>query len=170
MPAKFRAEDITWDKDADSFAEDFGLSREDVIKIIMNPSRSTLDARSSVVGHPIVNHWAGDVRVTVGYRDPSTPHVLHVTVHWDDDRPTGGTHKVTGLSGSSLPRSTRELRKRILNMGYGITPDNHPKVFDRETDEVFYTIPGTPSDVRSIPNTWKAFLRAHAQHQARKRS
>lgn len=166
--SKFNPEDITWNREADSFAEEFGLSREDVIKIIMSPQRSVMDERAAEVGYPIVNHWAGDVRVTVGYRDPLVPRVLHVAVHWDDEA-RGGSRKSSGVSGSSLPRSYRDLRKKIMEMGYGISPDNHPKVFDRETDEVFYTIPGTPSDHRSISNSWKAFLRAHAAHQARKK-
>lgn len=154
---------VGWDRQAIKSAEHWGLSKEDVESVVRNPQRSIFEAYSNVVGHPVIKHISGDVVVITGYRDKREPRVLSVFTKT-------GTHTRAkndpgrGVS-KSAPHSVGDLMKRIKEMGYIFSAGGHPKVMDSDTGTVIYTIPGTPSDWRSIANTWKAFLRRHEKWQ-----
>lgn len=150
---------IEWDRQASKGAERWGLEKEDVEKIVRNPQRSVLDAYSTEVGYPVVKHISGDVVVVTGYRERRSPMVLSVFLSTGPGTVAGS--RSGGGKGKSSPTSLGELTKRIKDMGYVFAAGGHPKVIDPETGTVIYTIPGTPSDWRSLANCWKAFLRRH---------
>lgn len=160
---KFRT--ISWHDDAVSFAATFGLEPEDCEKILINRSSPQMDPRSAEVGHLIVRYRAGDVIVVVGHRDPEHPVIMSVMVDTGYEG-NSGSKKATGLSGSTLPTSMKQLTKRILNDGFNVVHGgSHMRVEDTE-GELIATLPRTPSDHRSIPNSWKAYQRAKIRYQA----
>lgn len=150
---------VDWDQLAIKGAAQWGLTQEDVEKIVRNPQRSVLDAYSTEVGYPVVRHISGDVVVVTGYREKRSPKVLSVFTLTGPQTVAGSRR--AGGSGKSAPTSVADLMKRIKAMGYTFSAGGHPKVIDPDTGTVIYTIPGTPSDWRSLANTWKAFLRRH---------
>ena len=157
--------EITWDEEALTWAAMWGLEPAEVESIIRFPKAMARDTHSNDVGHLILRHRVGDVVVTAGYRDPQRPQVLHVTTLSEAQHHTPAKSAFKG-SGSTLPRSYRELRKRVLEIGngkYEITTENHPKVKVRATGQVICGFPGTASDYRSLPNAWREFCRAHAK-------
>ena len=154
---------VEWAPQALRAAESWGLSREDVDKIVRNPQRTIYDAYSNVVGHPVVQHISGDVVVITGYREKREPRVL--SVYTKTGSHTRAKHGPGTGSGRSSPATMGELMKRIKEMGYSFSAGGHPKVIDPDTGTVIYTIPGTPSDWRSLTNTWKAFLKRHDRWQ-----
>lgn len=156
---------IGWDEEALMWAALWGLSVSAVEDCIHHPQQTAVDPRTKEIGHNVLRHRRGDVVVVVGYREPETPQVLFVTTMTGlaERHVRGGN----GGTGSTLPRSYRELRKRILDLGYRISVDSaHPKV--RTSDgRVIMTFPGTPSDHRSLANTWRSFVKAHAKEMLR---
>ena len=159
---------ISWNEDAMSYAKQFGLDPKDVELIVSNATKGTLDPHTHVVGHLVVRYLAGDVIVVVGHREKDHPKILSVQV-WTPGEQHGNNRTAKGGHGSSLPKSDRDLRKKIMERGYKILPGNHPKVVDVETDQVLMTIAGTASDHRTIPNDWKRFLKKDAENRFLKR-
>ena len=159
---------ISWNDQALEYAGEFGLNPKDVETIVRTSSKGELDPYTHKVGHLVVKYRAGDVTVVVGYREKQHPRILWVRVNTGAD--DFKYHSSPGgVSGSTLPRSDRDLRRRIMEKGYKITPDNHPKVIDVETDQVIMTMAGTASDHRTLANTWRAFVRIHAENVAKKK-
>lgn len=163
-----RYNEIHWHEDALAYAEEFGLTREDCEKIMLAKSNPTLDSRSHEVGHLIVRYRAGDVVVVVGHRDLEDPVIMSVWVDTHQETKGGGTKP--GGSGSSLPKTQKELIKRILGHGFKIKHDNrgHLKVVD-ENGVFVYSLPSTPSEYRSIANAWSGYNRARAKYNKEKR-
>jgi len=160
---------LFWDDRAQDWLRTWNITQEEAESIILQDTRPTLDPSSTEAGHPILRFRKGDVIVVVGLREAHRPKVLSVFMHipgmkeWVE-------RTSTSKSGSSLPTTNRQLRSWIIGFGYQIIPGGgrHDKVADRETGQVMFTLPNTPSDHRSLANAWKAFLKEHAKYQARK--
>lgn len=163
MPA-FKS--LRWLPEAESYADEWGLDQNDVESIVRSATQGTLDPRSNDAGYLIVRYRAGDVIVVVGYRETDHPMILSVYLHIPGNETIGGKKSAGSGAGSTLPRSYLELRKRIMAAGYKITADLHPKVYDPQDGTVFYTLPGTASDHRSLANNWRAWLKAKVKYES----
>jgi len=156
-------ETILWDDEAVLHAHIYGLDTEDVETIVRNRSNPVRDPHSNDVDHEIIRYTAGDVVAVVGFKDPE-PKILSVWINMPDDVRRAGTTKGGG-PGTNLPRTIRDLKKRILARGYKIKMGgSHEKVYS-EDGTFITTIPATPSDHRSIPNAWKQFIRNAVKYE-----
>lgn len=163
-----RIDQITWDDDALYWASLWGLTTQVVESCIRNPQQRALDPRTKELGHPVLRHRRGDVVVVAGYREPHCPHVLYVTTLTGADLHGQGS-RAPGGSGSSLPKSIYALHRKIKELGYTLTRDSHPKVVTAD-GRVIFSVPGTPSDYRTVPNVWRNFCRIHVEELRRKRT
>ena len=152
--------DVSWLPEAVHYAESFGLSQEDCEKILLQRSKPTMDPRTAETGHLIVRYRAGDVVVVVGHRDKHHPVIMSVWVE-TGNASRSGSRKQTG-SGSSLPTTMKQLQRRILDDGFKIKHGGSHLRVESEDGELVATLPSTPSDHRSIPNSWTAYLRKKA--------
>lgn len=159
--------DINWQDDAVAYAEMYGLSLEDVEKIVLSRTRPAVDPRSHEVGHLIVRYRAGDVVVVVGHREKAHPVIMSVWVETGQTK--GGTKKTGGVQGSNAPHSMKDLTKRILAEGFKVQHGgSHMKVMTPEGN-LLMSMPSTPSEYRSIANCWSLFLRKKAEYQSTKK-
>jgi predicted RNA binding protein YcfA (HicA-like mRNA interferase family) len=157
---------ISWHKDAESYAQMYGLDKEDVEKIMISKSNPELDSRSRQVGHLIVRYRAGDVTVVVGHREKEHPVIMSVWLNTKKQR--AGSQKLSGVSGSSMPKSMKELLKRVMADGFKVVHGgSHLRVEDSDGVMVC-TLPSTPSEYRSIGNAWKAYCRKKVEYYKRK--
>lgn len=157
---------LFWDDRAKDWLDTWGLTQADAESIILADTKPTLDPHSGEAGHPIVRFRRGDVTVIVGLREKERPKVLSVFIHipgWDTNKGTGNPG--TG-AGTSLPTSNKQLRRWIIDFGYRIEASAHDRVLDKTTGKFVMALPNTPSDSRSLANTWRSFLKAHARNHA----
>lgn len=161
---------IDWHDDALAYALEFGMTREDCEKILLSQSGAKLDPRSYEVGHLIVRYRAGDVVVVVGHREKDVPVIMSVWVdtHTEQSRESGS--KKPGGSGSKLPKTMKQLTKMVLSDGFKIQhAAGHLKVVDIEGTFIC-TLPSTPSEYRSIANSWHTYNRAKINYYNEKRA
>lgn len=159
-----------WHPAARDFADMIRLDPAIVESAARNPAVVSDDPHGLEVGYPVKRHRRGDLEVVVGFQDAAQPAILFVRQHIPNQRNRGqGDGATSGKgsgAGSSLPTSLRELRRRICAAGYKIVPGRrHDKVVTSAGD-VLVTLPSTPSDHRSVPNTWRKFCQRHDLHQA----
>lgn len=151
---------IHWQDSAKEYAEMFGISKEDAETIVRTSERYEKDPHSNDLGHLVMRYYAGDVCIVVGHREVKEPIIMHVRMRlpMNDSK----QQKRDSGSGSTLPRNMRELKKRILDLGYKIAPGGkHDKVIDPKNGTVVCTVPTTPSEYRSVANVWLEFRRYH---------
>lgn len=159
---------ISWHPEALSYAHSFGLTQEDCEKIVLSRSRPILDPRSNEVGHLIVRYRAGDVTVVVGHREKEHPVIMSVKVN-TGFKGFAGSRSGSSGSGSTLPKTMRELHKRILADGFKIVHGgSHLRVEDDE-GTLIASLSSTPSEYRTIANTWKYYQRARIEYQNTKK-
>lgn len=158
------ATDVTWLPNVKEYAAQWGLTPEDVEKIVHAKGRSAIDAHTADVGYLVVRYYAGDVVIVVGYQQLRHPKVLSVFVEGSMPDSSSGS-KTPSKGGSTAPTSIRALTKRIVDAGYRVEYDGpHGKVIDTDGDFLM-SLPNTPSGPRSIQNTWALFLRKDAQRK-----
>lgn len=156
------AQMAVWDERARGYLTQWNLTEDEVRRVIRSDLNPTMDPSSSDVGHPILRFRGGDVVVVVGLREPIRPKILSVYMVIPGLR-EHRERTAKGGSGSSLPKTQRQLRSWIAGFGYSFrTGGSHDAVIDPETGKRVYTVPITPSDHRSLANSWRGFLRAHA--------
>lgn len=164
-------EKFWWDQLADDFAAEIGLDREIVEAAARYPQMQRRDPYSEKVGHTVMNYRRGDIIVTVGFRDPQKPTILHVRLVSNDMHERGGS-RTPGGAGATGPTSIRELKRRAVEMGYKvIAGTNHDKIVDpNRGNHVVAVIPRNESKNsrgdRSSSNTWSSLTR---YHRARRR-
>ena len=164
QPTEYQS--ISWQPDALSYAEMYGLTQENVELIVKNKSRPVIDPRTNEVGSLIMRYRSGDVVVVTGLRDPDNPVIMSVWVETNNKK--SGSKKNSGTSGSSMPTTLKQLQRRILDDGFKIRMGgSHLRVEDAEGN-LLTTLPATPSDYRSIPNAWKSYCRKKADYLQRK--
>lgn len=153
---------LHWHQDAEDFIERYRLDRQFVEDVVRSPQATEVDPRTQKVGYQVLRLRRGDIEVVVGYREPREPMVLFVRLlSGDNESPR---HSVGGTKGSSIPPTLPELRRRITMYGYTITHDaRHSKVLSTE-GHLIAVLPKTPSDHRSLANSWRAFMRGHEQY------
>lgn len=159
--------EIHWHPNALEFAEIYHLDKRLVEDAVRSPTSEEDDPYHEGADYPVKRVKRGDLSVTVGWREPNDPMILfiHLTLPGEQGRQR---RSVGGTQGSSLPPTIPELHRRIVALGYSITTSGpHAKVRSRE-GAFIYTMPRTPSDKRSIANSWKGFERAHADYLASK--
>lgn len=159
----------SWYPDASQFIEEWGLSYTDVEDVADHPTTITVNALSASKGYPVEDRRRGDVSVVVGLREEQ-PSILYVRVHLPISTTSGlGSQQPSG-SGSELPRTMRGLRSKIVAEGYRIeSGSKHDKVLTPEGD-FLCSIPSTPSEHRSVANTWLDFRRAADKHAVKNRA
>src|SRR4051812_24097899 len=110
---------LEWDDRAEDWLTTWNLTRAEAESIILFDPRPSLDPHSRDVGYPIARYRRGDVIVVVGFKNRARPKVLHVAVNTPGEKGAAPIHRgATGGPGSSLPTSVRELKTRILALGY----------------------------------------------------
>ncbi len=156
---------VTYAPDSLEHAATFGLSPDNVAAVVSNPQLVTIDPSSAGRDYVVERRRAGDVIVVVSLRDyehDGTVHVMGVyVVDRDHANGTGAKKAAAGATGTDIPPTMRELRRRIVRRGYTIEGGNsrgHDRVVDKDGRFVM-TMPGSPSDVRTIPNVWREFTR-----------
>lgn len=158
--------EITWLPGVKDYAAMWGMSPEDVEQIINAKGRCSIDAHTADVGHLVVRYYAGDVIIIVGYRRLRHPKVMSVFIEGGMPDTSSGS-KTPSKGGSDAPTSIRALTKKILDAGYRVEhagrSSGHLRVINAETGAFLMTIPSTPSDHRTVPNTWSEFLRKDAR-------
>lgn len=159
-----------WHPPAVEFVDAYGIPRDVVESAAVNPSSTTLDPHGAEVGYRVERRRRGDVIVVVGFANPDRPAILYVALNLEDLHRVQGTHRSPGgASGSDIPTSMLQLRRRILSQGFAITRGgSHDRVTTRD-GEFLVSLPLTPSDHRSIPNVWRTFTRARDRFYARAR-
>lgn len=158
--------DISWHDDALAYAKEFGMDPADVEKIVLSRALPKVDARSHEVGHLVMRYHAGDVVVVVGHREKQHPVVMSVWVETGKHR--SGSQKPGG-AGSSLPKTMKELNKRVLADGFKLVMGgSHMRVEDKD-GVLIASLPTTPSEYRTIANTWKYYQRAKAKYHQNKK-
>lgn len=159
-------ESLSWHDDALSYAEMYGLTKSNVESIVRSQSRPVQDPRTAETGDLIMRYHGGDVVVVVGLRDPKNPVIMSVWVETGTKK--GGSKKLGGVSGSSMPTSMKALQRRVLDDGFKIKHgSSHLRVED-EDGYMVCTLPSTPSEYRSIANAWKAYCRKKVEYLQRK--
>ncbi len=155
-PRAFDPDYVVWHPDALEHLLLSGLDEALVAAVLTHPQRS--QSSVTATGTWAVNLFRGDLVVSVGLlEDP--PMVLSVRHRLRDDvrhdrKPGGGV-------GTSMPTTFRELRRRAVEAGLEIqSGSRHDRVVDPRTGCVVTTLAGTPSDHRSLANTW-ATIRRH---------
>ena len=151
---------VEWQEDALDWAATWGLKTSDVEDVIKQPYDMAVDPRSGEAGHEIMRYRRGDVIVVAGLRNPKIPVVLYVTTVTGIE----AKKKAGGRSGSTAPRTFTDMRRRIEKLGYTIEVLNQGQlgVFNENGHKV-YVMPSTPSEYRSLLNSWMGFLRAHRE-------
>lgn len=157
---------LVWDDRAEGCARMWGLARADVEAIIRHDPQPVTDPHASDVGYPILRYRRGDVVVVVGFRYVESPKVLYVhTVTDQESRGDDPKWKrvASGGPGSDLPTSHRDLKRRILGLGFRfeIAGNGHLAVIDKATGERLCGISSTPSTSSSVADDWKQFRRAY---------
>lgn len=147
---RFDPDALAWHADALESVH-AGFDEELVRAVLAHPQRSQWAVTAS--GSAAVNLYRGDLIVTVGLAlEP--PMVLSVRHRLRDDIRTA---RKPGGVGTTMPTTMRELRRRAVAAGLKIDPGTaHDKVVDPSTGRVVTTLASTPSDHRSIANTWSA--------------
>lgn len=162
VPQDVNWDNLQWHENADEVRATQSVGQETVNGCLHTPQRRVLAPESADKGYPVVRYVRGDVMVVVGFQEgPEWPFVMAVYRLSDNNTHAQKTYRTAAgaQGGSKVPRSYRQLSSAIVSMGYRIKPGNHPRVVT--VDGIFvYSLPGTASDVRSLPNTWHGFLRA----------
>jgi len=154
-----------WNDEAKNFVELYGVDTRLIVDAVRAPQSVSIDPRTNEVGYPIKRLRRGDVEVVVGYREPEWPTILYVRLATPDDD-QGPKRSPGGVSGSSVPPTMGELHRRITMAGYQVQTGGaaHPKVVS-QTGDVLMSIPNTPSDKRSLANTWRDFVRLDREYK-----
>lgn len=157
---KFRAEQIIWDETAEGYAHRYGLSREDVMKIV-NTARSEMDPHSQEVGHPIIRFISADVTAVVGFRDPKRPKLMGVYVneHLEGRHHTFSKPKAK----QDYPRNSREFKKRAVNYGYYLDPGRGGDLVTTREGKVLGFVPANPGE-GELDKAWRHFQSQHIKH------
>jgi len=163
LPSDPNWSNLTWHPEAAEVADSYHFGSETIMSVLHNPQRAYLAPESADKGYPVARFIRGDVMIVVGFaRGPEQPYVMALYRLTDEAmaRKTRQPRTNAGSgSGSNDPKSWLDLNKRIVAMGYRIEPGNHPKVVTK--DGIFvYSLPGTASDFRALPNAWHNFLNA----------
>lgn len=162
IPTKPNWANLRWHDHAEAVAKEIQLATTTTMSCLQNPQRKTLAPESADKGYPVVRYARGDVLVIVGYEHgPDWPYVLGAYRVSQKMQPPQHHKTAAGSgSGSTIPRSYRQLTSAILSKGYRVEAGGeHPQV--QTTDGVYVcTLPSTASDHRSLPNAWHGFLRA----------
>lgn len=163
MAQHARAEDrpLTWHAHALDFIDYYGIDQDMIEAVIRRPQRTHEDPSGADFGYPVLRYRRGDVEVVVGYEFPTHPMVLYIHLHLPME-PTGGGAKTPGGRGTTAPTTVADLHARIRAQGYSITQGGkHMQVRDGH-GALLCVLPSTPSDHRTMMNTWRQFLRCHA--------
>lgn len=156
---------MRWLEKAIDFAEFARLDYDLVEAAAMHPDVVQPDPYSRVVGYPVRRHRRGDLEAVIGYRDPDDPTIIFVRLIMPGDPRRGSIRGAGSQSGSSLPSTLRDLRGRIVRAGYRLDPGTKHDKVRADDGTVLLTIPGTPSDHRSIPNAYRKFLARDAAYR-----
>lgn len=155
-----------WNDEAKNFVELYNVDTRLIVDAVRAPQMISIDPRTAEVGYDIKRLRRGDVEVVVGYRDPEYPMILYVRLATPDDD-QGARRSPGGISGSSVPPTMGELHRRITMAGYRIDHSAaHPRVMTKDGDFLM-SIAKTPSDKRSLANTWRDFLKNDRAAKAR---
>ena len=151
---------IDWLAEATDFVEDVGLDAKMVESVVENPQRVEMDPRTSVVGYDVKRLKRGDIEVVVGYSDPENPMILFVRLLGPAEGWSGGRGAKGGTGGAGKgPSTVTDMVKRAQALGYTVEYSTHIKLM---WDGKFaMAIPRTPSDYRSLVNSWHQLLRDH---------
>lgn len=156
MTRKFNAQQIVWDDTAEGYAHRYGLSREDVMKIV-NTARSEMDPHSQEVGHPVIRFISADVTCIVGFRDPQRPKLMGVYVNEHlEQRQSRSREKAK----TPAPRNAREFKKRVLTAGYYLDPGRGGDLIVTSSDDVLGFIPANPSP-GELEKAWRHYQSQH---------
>lgn len=162
---RFDPDAVAWHPDAAEVVEVSGFDEGLIRAVLEHAQRS--ERAVTARGTAAVNLFRGDLIVTVGLAQ-EPPMVLSVRHRLRED--IRGERKPGGV-GTTIPTTTRELRRRAVAAGLRIDLGaSHDKVVDPETGRVVATLASTPSDHRSIANSWSAIRNyVGGQHERRHR-
>lgn len=155
-------EEWEWDPEAVAYADMYGIPYEIVEAAASHPTHTELDPHSTETGWDILRCRRGDIVAVVGYREPTSPVILHcsVVLPFANSLPRQRTNAAGSGGGSTEPTSMRQLRHQIVARGFVVKAGGrHDRVESRD-GEFLCALPISPSDARSIPNAWHTFLRA----------
>lgn len=151
---------IGWLPEARDFVEDVGLDVEMIEAAVESPQRVELDPRTSAVGYDVKRLRRGDVEVVVGHSDPDNPMILFVRLLGPAQGQSGGRGSRSGGGGATKnPSTVTDLVKRAQGLGYTVEYSTHIKLMWNGKYAV--ALPRTPSDYRSLINSWHEVLRDH---------
>jgi hypothetical protein len=158
---------LSWHPAVVDFVEDIGLDRQLVLDAVREPERVGDDVTR--LGMAAKTFQRGDLFVAVGvdgYAEGRDAVIIHVKLLSDRaDKHRGGTGGGGSTGTSSGPTTPRALRQAAVALGFKIEPGTrHDRIVDPISGSTVTTVPNTPSDGRSIPNTWAAVKRFQRNH------
>jgi hypothetical protein len=157
----------TWLPAALAFIDEYGIPPEVVESAAARPTTIGLNEDSGRDGYLIKDHRRGDVTAIVGYRDDQ-PSILYVRIHTHLDF-SRGTTDTAGSGSSNTPKTMRGVRARIVAEGFSIVAGgSHDRVESRDGD-LICSLPTTPSERRSVANSWSDYRRARDRFITRRR-
>jgi len=161
-----------WHPRAIEFCEAYGIDRAIVEAAAEAPQHVYIDPMSQIEGYLLVGRRRGDVVAIVSYRETirrnAVPMIVYARVVLPMQRRAQQSGAGTG-GGTSMPKTIAALNARILQDGMSI---DRGKTHARATapDGTYLaTLPITPSEYRSIPNCWRAYVRNRDEWLTRER-
>jgi hypothetical protein len=149
---------MKWLPSARDYCREWGVS-EDVVNAALAFPQSVHDDVTNQ-GHAAKVYRRGDIEVAVGmaFEEPAILHVRVITGS------SGRSSRGGPVSSGSAPTTVRGMKKYAVEAGLKIRAGTrHDQVIDPVTGSVITTIPSTPSDVRSLLNTYADIRRWERQ-------
>lgn len=148
---------LTWLPAAREAAQRYGIDELTVLGAVRFPGTVTLDPSSAHREWTVERRRRGDVIVVVALPDDRPPIIWGVYMELPMD--AAGRKSAGGGSGSSLPKTLRELRHRIVAAGLVIEAGRtHDRVVTRD-GRFLVSLACTPSDRHTVPNTARQLMR-----------
>lgn len=151
--------DYEWLPKAIEWVEVWGCDRKLIEAAVEHPLQVTNDPKMAEVDYPVKRHRRGDLEVSVGFRDPDRPTILHIHIHLPLDRSSGSPTGSGSMTKSSTggPKGLNQLKQMIHAAGYLPALRNGHLRVERQDGSYLMSMGSTPSDARSVTNCWKTF-------------
>lgn len=169
---KIRAnmQNLTFQDEVLEFVDMYDFPVELIESVCWHPEEVTIDHTDQERDYLVLRFRRGDITVVIGLLDPNSPRALYVYLNTPDGhvQNSSAPKKASGGSGSTSPKSVNGLLSWAQKNGFSIVRSNsgHTKVYMDE--RLVATVSGTPSDRRSIPNTFAVLKRHLAVSEAKR--